>query len=508
MAEFVPFTGQLDQATQITGGNFVPFSGQLDEAEPARPRTLTEEFKRQLGLTARAGVTGVTGAAGVVGDALNTLTNFALPEGSKLQMPSQMVQQGLTQLGVPKPETPMEHGAGFLASAAAGAGDPILRAVQAFTNARIPAPANTSPDPAITKVTRELHEAGVKLPPSRMEGTGRARAVEGIAGGKATSLTLARDNQPVFQNLARKELGLPKGIDITPEVLDNNIKHWVSKGYDPVTSVPFVGIGSKFRQAMADIVRDFGGGNSFPRVQGNNPVKNLVDDYLFDSNHRYLKHYTGEDAVARVKLLREEATAAFRGNDPTMGHVKRRIAQALEDNIELTLKASPRYKNSHLLDNFRKARTEIAKSHAVEEMLVDKSTGIIDPRKAHAMLQSGKPLTGGLRTIANAGSPMYGPATHPPTQGGPLPFDLGNLWMGGGLGAAANYATQSPGVAAGMAALPVARIGARHLIASPWYQKGLASNLGNGPGYLASDPGRRSIASSLLGIPFFSQGQQ
>lgn len=502
MADFVEFNGQLDQEQ----GGHVPFSGQMDKPTPARGRTMTEDFMRQLGLTTRHAVSGVTGMGGVLADALTAVPNMM---GANLPRPSEALQQKMTQLGLPEAETPLEKGVGFLTSAGFGAGDPLLKATQSAINARWPgnpAPA-LPPDPSVTNVTRELHEKGISLPPSRMEGTGPARALEGIAGGKTVEQTLAIKNQPVFQNLIREELRLPKDVDLTPEVLTNNVKHWVAKGYDPVTQVPFVGIGGKFRQAMADIVRDFGGGNSFPRVQGNNPVKNLVDDYLFDKNHRYLKYYTGEDAVARIKLLREEATAAFKNNDPTMGHVKRRIADAIEENIELTLKASPRYKDSNLLQNFQQARSEIAKSYAVEKMLVDKSTGVIDPRKAHALLQFGTPLTGNLRTVAQAGSPMYGPSTNPPTKGSPLPFDLGNLWMGGGLGAMANYVTGHPGMAAGMAALPVARIGARHLVASPWYQARLAENLGQGPGYLMSAPGQRSVASSMLELPFFSQGQ-
>ena len=61
-----------------------------------------KEFARQLGLTARAGLTGVAGLPLMAGDALNILINKIA--GTQLQMPSQVTQRAMTNIGIPEPQ--------------------------------------------------------------------------------------------------------------------------------------------------------------------------------------------------------------------------------------------------------------------------------------------------------------------------------------------------------------------------------------------------------------------
>lgn len=89
--------------------------------EQPRERPLTEEIPRQLGLTARAGLTGAAGIPSIVGDPLNQLLNMIA--GREVFPPvSQSVQQLMTRAGLPQPETAQERIVQDVSSALSGVG--------------------------------------------------------------------------------------------------------------------------------------------------------------------------------------------------------------------------------------------------------------------------------------------------------------------------------------------------------------------------------------------------
>lgn len=93
-----------------------------EQPQPVRTRSTEEEFKRQLGLFARHGITGLTGVGGAIADFGYGAANLA---GADLKTkPSEGFQKLLSQLGLPEPETPMEQGIGVASRIVAGAMDP------------------------------------------------------------------------------------------------------------------------------------------------------------------------------------------------------------------------------------------------------------------------------------------------------------------------------------------------------------------------------------------------
>lgn len=79
------------------------------------------ELGRQLGLTARAGVTGVAGLPLMAGEALNTLLNM-IAGREVFPSPTKATQQLLTQAGLPEPKTATERVVQDIASSMAGVG--------------------------------------------------------------------------------------------------------------------------------------------------------------------------------------------------------------------------------------------------------------------------------------------------------------------------------------------------------------------------------------------------
>jgi hypothetical protein len=106
--------------------------GEEKPKEQKAQTTFGQDLARQLGLTARAGATGAAGLPLIAGDALNTLINLISGGVSKvtgaeiprLQMPSQVLQRGLTQVGVPEAETKGEKVIQDITSAISGVAAP------------------------------------------------------------------------------------------------------------------------------------------------------------------------------------------------------------------------------------------------------------------------------------------------------------------------------------------------------------------------------------------------
>jgi hypothetical protein len=81
------------------------------------------DIPRQLGLTARAAVTGAAGLPVMAGDALNSLINMIAGK-QVLQMPSQALKGVLTSAGLPEPATKTERVVQDVASAMSGVAAP------------------------------------------------------------------------------------------------------------------------------------------------------------------------------------------------------------------------------------------------------------------------------------------------------------------------------------------------------------------------------------------------
>ena len=92
-----------------------------------------KQVPRQLGLTARAGITGAASLPLMAGDALNQLINMF---GGNLPMASKSMQTLLTSTGLPEPVTKEEKISQDVASALAGVGAPAALAQRSLQTAQ------------------------------------------------------------------------------------------------------------------------------------------------------------------------------------------------------------------------------------------------------------------------------------------------------------------------------------------------------------------------------------
>jgi hypothetical protein len=111
-------SGAIEELTGIPrqGGRLTLLE---ESRKPAQQFAATDtDVLRQLGLTARAGVTGALGLPTLASDALVSLINMI--GGRNIPMPSQAQQQLLTRAGLPEPATPQERTVQDVTSAMAG----------------------------------------------------------------------------------------------------------------------------------------------------------------------------------------------------------------------------------------------------------------------------------------------------------------------------------------------------------------------------------------------------
>lgn len=436
----------------------------------ARPVT-PKEALRQLLLGGRHLAQGATNTMQQGSDAIVSGMNKAF--GSNIPPTSQTVS-GLWDKLV-KPETPLEKNVQTLTEMGGGMMDPVFGAAQKLTPS---APAGFAGNPSSQQRTsKELHDAGLKLMPEQTGGGLFERFLQGVGGEQRLNTSLRDMNQSKLQEQVAKATGV-NARNLTDEAFAEANRRIYKQTYEPVMqALPHVPRGGQVqRQELAQILQKNTGIRNYGDLE-----RAVTDVYRPMPTH---------EALEKIRRIRRDAKDAIRRNESSLGMALRKVADSVEDQIERNLPAT----HADLIDTFKAGRTAIAKNDAAREMLVDKSTGIIDVNKAYKLEQEGMKLTDGLDTVAKAGSPMYRASTSPPVRGEGVPINWGDIWRGGaGSGIGFMFSGGNPiGAAAGAIAAPVVSGGARRMLTTDAMQNAMARKLiPHEPGML-DELGRRA----------------
>jgi hypothetical protein len=326
-------------------------------------------------------------------------------------------------------------------------------------------------------IATQAKEAGYVIPPTQTKPNMLNSALEGLSGKAATAQKASIKNQPVTNKLAADALGLDPGEQISKASLQE-VRTNAGKAYDALENVGTIKTDPLFLKQVdalnssnAQLSKDF------PEL-ANASLDKLANTFKKDS-------FDSGSVVAAMKQLRFTGGANKASLDPAtkeLGRQQLKAAEALEGLVDRNLSTTGQ---SQLLDDFRNARQMIAKSYSVEKSLND-STGNVIASKLAKELAKGKPLSGGLKQIAEFGQTFPKAAQEiNSSMPGISPLD----YIGaGGL----SVATSNP-----LALLAVgARPAARSLILSKGYQNALATPSYGGNAILnalASDPARISM---------------
>lgn len=420
-------------------------------------RTLPQDMLRQGGLAARNVVTGLTGIPGMAADA--AMAGYNLATGSQQQMPSEALQQTMTRMGLPEPQTGLERGLGMAQSAMAGARVPMPQVGRQ-------APANFQPAPTVAE--REFsraQSAGYVVPPASVRPSVGNVALESIGGKAAMQQLSSNRNQEVTNQLAARSVGLSENQPITQASL-RELRNKAGDVYKSIKAAGRITPDEQYfndlaalRQSTAQIAQDFPDANIGSAQEIDNLVKSLAQG-SFDA----------KSAVEYIKQLRKAATGHLSGAnaaDPakqSLGMAQRDAAAALEEMVARHLQQTG---NPQLARQFDEARRLIAKTYTVEGAL--ETTGNVNAAKLAALLRKGKPLSPELEQAARFAGAFPKAAAVPEKSGSPGVSALDFAMTAGGA-VTLPFVGQDPYMAL---AYPAMRYGARNVALSKALQKGL-----------------------------------
>lgn len=329
---------------------------------------------------------------------------------------------------------------------------------------------------ALPQASRSI-ESGYTLPPSMTseKPSVMANLLSKIGGEPKIEKTAALQNQKNTNALVKRELSIPENENLSRETLQN-IRKREGQVYEEVKAIPG---NSADKQFLLDINKIVGSINSlkknFPEI-----VKNDQVDVLINSlNKARIGGYDSKSAVDLTRVLREKSVKNMLSDvdqNVELGRAQKNAANAIEDLLARRISAS-KTAPKDLVNRWNEARTKIAQSHVVEEVL-NPATNNVDAQRIGKIVGKGEMnLTGGLKTIGEVALAFpkvtKTPQSLPPLSENNITYaDVARLFPG----AATGYYTGSPELglaigAAGSASAPLAR----SLALSKGYQRALGA---------------------------------
>lgn len=467
---------------------FLKSGGEMPSGPPAT--WMQTNVERPLGLAARAIATGVgalpltamdagVASRNMIGDAANKA--LGKPATPDYDMPSDMWQQSMDQMGLPRPQGAVEKGIGLAEAGMAGGAVPgpaVAGASKEFVS-----PAESATAQRLSPVSAGMKE-GYVVPPSTTNPTLTNQTLETVSGKVATQQAASAKNQAVTNSLAKRALGISPDQPITPDALAA-IRSSAAKDYQAISQAGTISMDDAFKTQVQGVLSKFNKTAEEMPSLANKDIEPVAQDLLGKSE------FSADALLGAVKGLRNKADMAFRTGDGSTGSAYKQLAGAVEDSIDRNL-SSRSDVDPGLVDNFRSARQRIAMSHTVEDAL-NPATGNVIASKLAGAVKRGEPLSGDLATIGNFA------ASVPKAVKEPLDSNISHLGM------AVPFMTETAGALAGHPGLglmglgvPAARMASRAYLLGPGQKAALPE---------AFKPGSSALSSLLMASPSEAQNQ-
>lgn len=366
----------------------------------------------------------------IAGGIVNTLPALAIPGANTVAGAGAIgAAVGALQPSTSTGETVRNIGVG---GALGAGGQAVGNAVAAGATRLLAGRAQTAATDASTNAVRDAtlqqgRAAGYVVPPTEVNPSAAATALESISGKAATKQAAQAQNQTVTNGLVAKDLGLPANAPITQQALQD-VRTQAGKVYNQVKQAGTITADPQFAADVAAI------SNVSKNVQAGFPGAATPAGDKIDALVTSLKQpsFSSAQALEYTKRLRQQASANFtlagRTGDPearALASAQISGADALEEQIGRHLQSSGQ---PDLLNAFQAARTTIAKSYQAQAAL--KGNNVSATRLA-PQLQKGKPMSDGFGLVARFAD-QFGEATKLP-KGGVGVSKLGATVAGGGV---------------------------------------------------------------------------
>jgi len=297
---------------------------------------------------------------------------------------------------------------------------------------------------------------GATLPPTQVNPSVLNKILEGFSGKQQTSQVASIKNQEVINAQARKALGLADDVEITPQVLQDyrNVK---GQAYDALKANKTYYTDKQFITDINKRTNDLQMLANTTDVTAELKVLNGLKQMNFD----------GVGLVEQMKRLRYDGEANLASSSPkdkSLGQAQKFAANQLEDLAERNLK---NFKQPDVMDSFKQARRDIAKSYTIEKSM-NLATGDVSGAKLGARAAAGKIVPNELQALADAAA-AYPSAFQNVARVGSVP-GISPLDVGAAGVAAAS--SGSPSMLGTVFGRPAVRAG----ITSGMYQRNMLPN--------------------------------
>ncbi len=294
---------------------------------------------------------------------------------------------------------------------------------------------------------RAGQEQGYLITPGSVSPTGSNILAERVAGKTHLEQLASVKNQAVTDKLARRAVGLDETAPLTSDAMKAIRAEEYVKGYEPIKQIGTVYADNAYVDDLANVKSKYVGANR--SFEGAVPpeVEKLIKIYDVPS-------FNSAEAVSAVKLLKEEAGAAFKAGDTAIANAKLDVVKALENQIGRTLENMATPEAATKLDQFRASRQRMAISHTIEDAIRE-GGGSVDAKKLAADIQKGKYMTGELKTAAEFANTFPRVSQSPSAIGTPGAGTMLQNSLSGMLASAggAAFGSQYGGTAAAAGAL-------------------------------------------------------
>jgi len=295
---------------------------------------------------------------------------------------------------------------------------------------------------------------GATLPPTQVNPSMINKIIEGISGKQQTAQIASVKNQQLVNEQARKALNLAPDVEITPEVL-KQFRAERGTAYDALRANPTY---YSDKQFITEINKETS------RLQ--NMAKTVdVTAELNVLNRLKQMNFDGDGLVELIKRLRDDAQTNLSplagAKDKNIGNAQKFAAKQLENLAERNLQ---NFNQPDVMNNFKQARQDIAKSYTIEKAL-NATTGNVSGADLGALARKGKIVPAELQTLANAAG-AYPTAFQNVARIGSVPgfspLDIGTAGI-------ASAAAGNPSVMLSAATRPTLR----SLAVSPMFQRNM-----------------------------------
>ena len=311
------------------------------------------------------------------------------------------------------------------------------QAARAASTAEAQSAADWARAPQI-EAAQAAQRLGVAVNPAETNPNIKTKMLVGATGEAVVNAKAVKTNLPKWNEVARKDLGLPENTPLTAESFEKaRTPH-----YQPYEEVRKMGV----LQASDDVLNDLSNLKLDP-LSTSNPEKAMKVNGVVDRTlGQVAEGLTGDNVVGQIRGFRKDATRVLKNPNSTpididVAEAQIGIANSLENLIEANVR------DPKALGRLRDARTAIAKSYDWE-----RATGVttqqVDPLQIAKMAEKGAPLTGVLADVAKvagnfpeiasttvAKEPLLYQRLRRGGAGGTIGFALGGGPVGAAVGA-------------------------------------------------------------------------